>query len=164
MSRHMFRMPMLLSMVSLHLLGYSDQNEVKMTFSIMGCYWYKHCSHVITSSVAPFQSLGQDNWNKMLHDTDGIISSTVLFVRSRWLIQDATWLLQMPVLASQDTGVIMNSTIELVSSRWPKWDASWTFSVSCHCWHWHQDHVLPVALSAVPLHSLVQNDFKQCAA
>ena len=68
-----------------------------------------------------------------LHDTDGIVNYTILFVRSRWLKQCTTWLFGhvMPVLVSHDTDGIINSTITFVNSRWPKWDATW------HLWSWN---------------------------
>ena len=100
---------MVLSMAQLHSLGHSHQTEVKQNFPVMYCHWYQHCCHMMLtlSSMAPLCSLGEDKWNKMWYDfghvmliapvpapyyTVGIVNSTVLFVRSWWLKEGATWL------------------------------------------------------------------------
>ena len=85
-----------------------------ITFWIMWCHWYHYCSHVMltASSMAPFCSLGEGNWNKVWSDP---IGHAMLFV---------------PVLASHDTDGIVNGTISFVSLRWLKQDANWLFG-SC---------------------------------
>ena len=42
-----------------------------MTFSLMWSYWYQHCCHMklTVSSIAPFCSYVEDNWNKVSHDS-----------------------------------------------------------------------------------------------
>ena len=69
------------------------------------------------------------------------------------------WVMWYQCLVSHDTNSIINNTIEFVSSRWSKWDSTWLFSVIWHCWHWYQHHVMPMALSITPLHSLGQHNW-----
>ena len=46
-----------------------------------------------------------------------------------------------------------------VRSRWLKWGATYFFSVTLHCWYWHQHYVCQWdCLSIAPLHSLVKYD------
>ena len=40
-----------------------------------------------------------------------------------------------------------------------KMTCNMTFSVIWHCCNWHQDHLIPMALSNVPLHSLCENNW-----
>ena len=123
LDRHIFMMPVLLSTVPLHSLGHNDQNEVKHDFF----------SYVmITASwMASLCSLCEGNQNKVWHDSfghvmplapvwashdlDGIVNGSILFVRSRWLKQCATW-----SLASHDTDHIINATIAFVSFKMTK--------------------------------------------
>ena len=84
MSIHIFVMPMVLSMASLHSLGHNNQNEVKNDFF----------SHLMPLVPAPFSSGQEDNRNKVSyesftqvmplapvqvsHGTDGMVNSTIL--------------------------------------------------------------------------------------
>ena len=137
------------TMASLHLLGHNDKNDVKNDFF----------SHVMqnASSMTPFCSLCEDSWNKVwhdsfghimllapvhvLHDPNGILNSPILFVRSRWLKQDAKWL-----FGSCDASGGINSI-------------TMTFSVIWHCWYWHEHNVMPMALPITPLYSLHQDNW-----
>ena len=76
---------------------------------VMWCCW-QHCqSHItlIALPMAPFCLLAWDNWDGVQHDffgygmpvlasqdTNGIINSTMVFVRSKWLKWHARWLFQ----------------------------------------------------------------------
>ena len=94
------------------------------------------------------------------HDTYGIVNSTILFVSSIWFKQGATWLFDhvMSVLASHDTDGIISSTVAFVSSRWPvRYNIH--FPIIWHCWHWHQQPVIPKAVSIAPLYSLGQDNW-----
>ena len=138
-------MPMVLSRAPLHSLDHNDQNEMEYDFLVKWYHWYHHCCHVTGSSMVPFCSLGEDNWNKVCHasighvillapvwdshDTKGIINSTILFVHPRWLnnVQHDILGPVIPVLASHDTNGIINSTIAFANSRWSKSEATWLF-------------------------------------
>ena len=93
-----------------------------------------------------------------LHDTDGIVNCTILFTRARWLKQSSTWLF----------GHVMP-----VCSMWHWWNHQYYQSISefkiikkrCnmtviwHYWHWHQHHVMQMALLMSPLYSLSQDSW-----
>ena len=108
MSKHIFVMPMVLSMALLHSLGYNDENVVKHDFFSHLMLWLlamlSYDASCIIYSTCYFTMW--INWNKVRHDsfghvtllapvpashdTDGTVKGTILFVRSRWLKQDAT--------------------------------------------------------------------------
>ena len=145
MSRHIIGMPMLLSVVPLHLLGHNDQNEMKHDSLYIWCHWHQGWHHMVwMASKMTFYFLGLDNWNKVQL---GHVMSLVL------------------VSASLDADGIINSTIPFLMSKWLKWVAAWILIMCCH-WHWNKQCVMLMALSKAPLHSLcpddqyeMQNDF-----
>ena len=120
----------------------------------MWCHWYQQCCHVMlpASSVAPFWSLDDENWNKVSHDTGDLSNGTILFIRSRWLKQNATWLLCYRFMCYSITWHWWHHQYHhwFVSSIWLKlyecmmieMECNMTFSVLWHCWHWHQHHVI----------------------
>ena len=60
---------------------------------VMWCCWHQCQKHMtlIALSMSQFCLLGRDDWNKVLHDTDGLINSTTALVRSRWSKWDMIW-------------------------------------------------------------------------
>ena len=107
-------------------------------------------------SVTPLHSLGQCNWNEVLHDnfdpvmplelalvshdTNCVINGIFAFSGSQWLKLCSTWLFHhvtplMPTSASHDDNGIVNSTTVLVRSIWSEHD----FLVMWCCWQseWH---------------------------
>ena len=102
-------------------------------------------------------------WQQCDHHMTLIALSMVpfCFARSRWLIHGETWHFGhvMPLLESHDTNNIINNNSAFASLRRSKWDVKW-FLVIWHCWHWHQHHVMPTALSGTPLYSLGQDGWK----
>ena len=91
----------------------------KRCFLVMWCHWYWCHYHLITtaSSITPLHSLGQDNWNDMLHD--------FLVMWCHW-----HWCHMMPLaLASAqcDADGIINGTTGYLRSRQLQWSATWHF-------------------------------------
>ena len=82
-------------------------------------------------------------------DANGIISGTIAFLFKAIKIR-----CYMTIL-SCDANDIVNGTITFLKSRWSKWTTSWLFG---HVVHWHQKHMVPMALSTAPLHSLDKHD------
>ena len=72
-----------------------------------------------------------------------IVNGTILFVRSRWLEQGATW----PLWSYDAIGI---------SITWSHW-------LRCHVmpWHWCQHHGMQTALLVTPSHSLGQENLKE---
>ena len=64
----------------------------------------------------------------------------------------------MLVSVSHDTNNIINGTILFIRSRWSKGDVTRLFLVMWYHWHQHQHHVMPMALSIVPLHGFSQDN------
>ena len=164
---------MLFSMAPLHLLGHNDQKWGEIWLFIMWCPWHK-CWHQMVPmalKMTSFYSLCQDELQlghimpfalvAVLCDADGIINGTISFLMSKWLKLGAT-LLFSPCAT---IGIV-------ISSMWCQWHCqlhhcicqvnmietrcNMTFLVmSCH-WHQCWNHMMPSALSKVPLHSLHQ--------
>ena len=86
----------------------------------------------------------------------GNVNGTILFARSRWLKQDTT-----KHFLSYYARILMASPTAqlhlLVHDDQMRCDM--TFSVIWHCWHWHQHHVMLMALSISPLYSLGQGNW-----
>ena len=123
-----------------------SKKKWNMTFSAMCCHWYLHCYRVMpfASSIAPFSSLGEYKWNKVIclvqscyaavpvaatPDNDSNVSDNILFTSLRQLKWGTRW-----TFWSCDASVGItwyNSTTEFVRFK-PKT----TFLVmSCQCWH-----------------------------
>ena len=150
---HMIQMP--LSVGSLHSLGQEIEMGCNITI-IMWDHWCWHHVMLTLSSITPLHSLGQDDQNEVQHDSldevqhdsldhitplapvslacdaDGIISSTIAFLRSRWLKWDATWLFWLCNNISACTGITWwqwchQCNIAFLSSWQWKCDVTWLF-------------------------------------
>ena len=154
MFRHIFGMPMLLSMVPLHLSGHND----KMWWNIALCTCDAkgpQCWHYMVPMALKmkFYPLGQDDSNEVQlghvmplalvppsHGADDIINDTIAFLMSKWSkwaacransnMQYDLWghmTPLAPVSASCDNDGIMIGTITFPRSRYSKWGATWLF-------------------------------------
>ena len=88
---------------------------------------------------------------------NGIVNSTIAFIRSSWLKQGTTWhfghlTLLVLVSVSHDANDIMSSTLQFIGSWWSKWGATWLLrpcdAIFARIWH----YVMVMALSIAPLH------------
>ena len=86
MSRHIFVMPMVLSLASLLALGQGDQNEVKhnvfshmmpLIIALLSCV--ANC--IINDTIS---LLGEDDWNKVWHDCFGYVDDVGPSVNITW--------------------------------------------------------------------------------
>ena len=140
-------MPIASSMAQLHLFHHDNKSEMQ--------HWDKCWHHMMPTApkLLPLHFLAQDNWNEVQHD--------FLVIWCHWYQH---WHDMMPYAlvscdatavksASCDVDSSINGINALLRSWWLKWEAISLFQ-SFDTWHWHQHHVMPMALSVVPLYAL----------
>ena len=118
---------MLTTSSMVHFINYVKTIERRcyMTLLVRWCCWqqYKHHMTPMPLSMATFYLSGKDHWNKVQHDSDGIINTTTAFLSTRWLKWNANDSFNHLTLfslasASCDADGIVNSTIALGQDDW----------------------------------------------
>ena len=108
------------------------------------CSWH-HCNHfmsLMALSMAPFSSLGQDDWNKVKH-----------YILVMWC---QCWH-YMTHMASSMAPLYLLFQVDLNVMQYE-------FSVIWHFWHCHPHHLMPMILSMGLIYSLGQANWNnaQC--